>query len=133
MKLGRTTLEFINGSAFSVDCEGIIIPVIQKGNELSVDLDVLTELKRTEYREEIEGFIKTNKESILLDNNLIFISESKEIKANKIILVKFNSDESYGGDSVKSLNEKLISILSYVCTQNVVTISIPQLLKVCFT
>jgi hypothetical protein len=53
-------VEFINGSVFSVDTEGIIIPIIQRGNELSVDLDVLSELKRAEYREEIDLFIQTS-------------------------------------------------------------------------
>jgi hypothetical protein len=125
----RTTIEFINGSAFSVDSEGLIIPVIQKGKDIEIDFDVLNELKRSEYREEIDSFIKANLQAILDKSNHIFVSESKDIKANKIILVKFNSDDCYGPDAIANLSTKLREALEFLCSQNVVTISIPQLLK----
>lgn len=50
MKFERTSIEFIHGNPFKVSCDGILIPVIQIGDDIKLDTDSVTELKNTDYQ-----------------------------------------------------------------------------------
>jgi hypothetical protein len=49
-KVGKTIVQFVHGSVFSMNNESILVPVIHKNNDLEIDTDVLTELKSANYQ-----------------------------------------------------------------------------------